>query len=78
MCDYLVELHIGFSFDNSCKSACASEYIRRLTLNSRPFGDPIQPTLVLDLNYSYDLPVKFTINRMLLCKIQIEKKVILC
>ncbi|CAF0838775.1 unnamed protein product [Adineta steineri] len=55
ICNYIIELHIGFNFSKNCDSTCQSIEIQRLTSKTQPFGSPARPLSLLTLYSSNSL-----------------------
>jgi len=75
-CDYVLKLHIGFSFSSYCDRNCRLEQIQYLTCKTRPFGHPINDSFLLTL-YPIDssgFVTIFNIHEMLFCKLFILLK----
>ncbi len=70
VCNYVLELYIGFNIPSYCHSFCQSQLMNRLTTETRPFGHPVhQPfTFILHRSNSHGSKIKYQINEILLCK----------
>ncbi|CAF2898677.1 unnamed protein product [Rotaria sp. Silwood2] len=49
VCNYVLQLYIGFDFPSYCDDVCQSKEIRRLTFRSQPFGNPVDSSFTFTL-----------------------------
>ncbi|CAF0924588.1 unnamed protein product [Rotaria sp. Silwood1] len=79
VCNYDLELYIGFDFPSYCNAACQSEEIQHLTSRSRPFGNPVDSSFTFTLFSSkpFRTIANFNIQQVLIYRssIYFNKKV---
>ncbi|CAF1083469.1 unnamed protein product [Rotaria sordida] len=68
VCNYVLQLYIGFDFPSYCNDVCQSEEIQRLTFRSRPFGNPVDSSFSFTLfsSKSSGAGTKFKIQQVLI------------
>ncbi|CAF4726560.1 unnamed protein product [Rotaria socialis] len=49
VCDYVLQLYIGFNFSSYCNDACRTENVQLLTFTYKPFGDSLDRSFSIAL-----------------------------